>query len=98
MPGSHYFLICEFLDMTPISSAGTDITEVLVLRGKRTGSQIRKSYSSPEFRRANRASYEAQLDDTPIRLKVVQRFVERVRMILQNQVADLSHAVERGFF
>lgn len=98
VPGSHYFLICEFLDMTPISSAGTDITEVLVLRGKRTGSQIRKSYSNPAFRQQNRASYEAQLDATPIRLTVVQRFVERVRQILQNQVVDLSNAVERGYF
>ncbi|KQT71997.1 Bpu10I family restriction endonuclease [Microbacterium sp. Leaf436] len=98
VPGSHYFLICEFLDMTPISSAGTDITEVLVLRGKRTGSQVRKSYSNPAFRQSNRAAYEAQLDASPVRLKVVQRFVERVRQILQNQVADLSNAVERGFF
>lgn len=98
VPGSHYFLICEFLDRTPISSAGTDITEVLVLRGKRTGSQVRMNYSSPTYRQAHRAEYEAQLDATPIRLAVVQRFVNRVRDILQNQVADLSNAVERGYF
>lgn len=98
VPGSHYFLICEFLDMTPISSAGTDITEVLVLRGKRPGSQVRSAYSDPEYRRQNRAAYEAQLDATPIRLAVIQRFVKRVRLILQDQVADLSNAVERGYF
>lgn len=98
VPGSHYFLICEYLDMTPISSAGTDITEVLVLRGKRTGSQVRKSYSSPAFRQANRADYKANLDAVPIRHSVIQRFVDHVRMILQNQVADLSNAVERGYF
>ena len=53
-PGSHYFLICEYLDMTPISSAGTDIDEVLVLRGRRIGSQNRKNYSNAEYRRTHR--------------------------------------------
>jgi len=98
VPGSHYFLICEFLDMTPISSAGTDITEVLVLRGKRVGSQNRKNYSDPKYRAAHRDEYIDQLNATPIRISVVQRFVDRVRQILQNQVADLSNAVERGYF
>ncbi|WP_405804750.1 Bpu10I family restriction endonuclease [Streptomyces sp. NBC_01187] len=97
-PGSHYFLICEYLDMTPIRSAGTDITEVLVLRGKRTGSQHRKNHSDAEYRRMNRDVYVEQLRSAPIRLGVVQRFVDRVRAILQHQIDDLSDAAERGYF
>lgn len=97
-PGSHYFLICEYLDMTPISSAGTDISEVLVLRGKRTGSQHRRRYSDPEYRQMNREAYIRQLRSTPVRLDVVSRFVDNVRAILQNQTTDLSNAVERGYF
>ncbi|MDO5617273.1 Bpu10I family restriction endonuclease [Kocuria sp.] len=97
-PGSHYFLICEYLDMTPISSAGTDISEVLVLRGKRTGSQDRKNYSNARYRRENRQAYVARLRNTPVRTDVVLRFVHRVRAILQNQTTDLSDAVERGYF
>jgi hypothetical protein len=97
-PGSHYFLICEYLDMTPISSAGTDITEVLVLRGKRTGSQNRRQYSNPQYRQQNRDSYLSELRRKPVRLEVVQRFVDRVREVLRNQNADLTNAVERGWF
>lgn len=97
-PGSHYFLICEYLDMTPISSAGTDITEVLVLRGRRTGSQHRKSYSKPSYRSSNRSEYVDRLQKNPIRLEVVKRFVSNIRAILQNQTTDLSDAVERGYF
>jgi hypothetical protein len=97
-PGSHYFLICEYLDMTPISSAGTDIAEVLILRSKRTGSQNRKQYSSPKYRQANRDTYIKELREKPVRLEVVQRFVNRVREILRDQNADLSGAVERGWF
>ena len=97
-PGSHYFLICEYLDMTPISSAGTDITEVLVLRAKRTGSQNRRQYSDPKYRKQNRASHLAALRARPVRLAVVQRFVDRVREILRDQDADLTNAVERGWF
>ncbi|WP_205874104.1 Bpu10I family restriction endonuclease [Mycobacterium camsae] len=97
-PGSHYFLICEYLDMTPISSAGTDITEVLVLRAKRTGSQNRRQYSNPVYRKENRESYLAELRAKPVRLEVVQRFVDRVREVLRDQDADLTNAVERGWF
>lgn len=97
-PGSHYFLICEYLDMTPISSAGTDIEQVLVLRGKRIGSDKRKSYASPTYRKENREMYKQLLDSQPIRTSVVQHFVDRVREILKDQGADLSDAVERGYF
>ncbi|WP_083912241.1 Bpu10I family restriction endonuclease [Corynebacterium mastitidis] len=98
VPGSHYFLICEYLDMTPISSAGTDINEVLILRGKRTTSQNRKNYGDALYRRENRADYVARLREAPVRSDVVLRFVHKVRTILQDQTADLSEAVKRGYF
>lgn len=97
-PGSHYFLICEYLDMKPISSAGTDISEVLVLRGKRIGSQVRKRFSDASYRKENRDEYESYLEANPIRLKVIQRFVDRVRAILSHHVMDVDAAVERGYF
>ena len=97
-PGAHYFLICEFLDMTPISSAGTDIDEVLVLRGRRVGSQNRKNFSNAVYRRDHREEHLRRVRSTPVRIDVVQRFVNHVREILQNQRGDLSGAVERGYF
>ncbi|HHT41166.1 MAG TPA: Bpu10I family restriction endonuclease [Actinomyces sp.] len=97
-PGSHYFLICEYLDMKPISSGGTDIEEVLVLRGKRIGSQERKNYANPKYRQENRQSYVDRFDENPVRFDVVMRFVNRVRSILSKNNSDLSDAVERGWF
>ena len=35
VPGAKYFLLCEWLDMTPTSSAPTDIEEVIILRKAR---------------------------------------------------------------
>ncbi|MGP5147608.1 Bpu10I family restriction endonuclease [Corynebacterium variabile] len=97
-PGSHYFLICEYLDMKPISSAGTDIEEVLVLRGKRVGSQHRKNFADPAYRASNRDDYIDSVDAAPVRLNVVLRFVNQVRDILEKNDGDLSNAVERGYF
>lgn len=96
-PGSKYFLICEYLDMTPISSAGTDIEEVLILRGKRTGSGERKNYSRAKYRQENRAEFAQKLADNPIREDVVIRFVEHIRKTLKSD-NDLSNSVERGYF
>lgn len=38
--GAKYLLLCEWLDMTPISTAGTDVDEVLIRR-KAKGSDRR---------------------------------------------------------
>ena len=47
LPGSKYFLLCEWLDMTPVSTAPTDIDEVLIFRkAKRISSNIRKSFNT----------------------------------------------------
>lgn len=47
LPGSKYFLLCDWLDMTPVSTAPTDIDEVLILRkAKRLGSNIRSSFNT----------------------------------------------------
>lgn len=32
VPGAKYYLLCDFLDMTPISTATTDIDEILITR------------------------------------------------------------------
>jgi hypothetical protein len=44
VPGSRYYVLCEWLDMTPIGTRPTDIDEVIILRGKRVGSGLRKAY------------------------------------------------------
>lgn len=45
--GAKYYLLCDFLDMTPISTATTDIDEILIVRkAKRINSNIRKEFST----------------------------------------------------
>jgi hypothetical protein len=47
VPGARYILLCEFLDMTPITTKLTSIDEVIVLRkAKRLASNIRAEFST----------------------------------------------------
>lgn len=98
MPAAKYYLICEYLDMTPISSAGTDIDEVLVLRGKRLASNKRSSYSESAKRQQKRSEYEAFLDDNPVHEHVVLRFVDHLRSLLTHRDPEESDVLVRGYF
>lgn len=98
MPGSRYFVVCEYLDMTPISTAGTDIDEVLVLRGKRLASNKRSRYSTVRGRAQHRQEYLDWLDKTPVRLGVIERFVEHLDGLINHVDPDEDDAVARGFF
>ena len=98
MPGARSFIMCEYLDMTPISTAGTDIDEVLVLRGKRLASNKRSQYSTALGRRRHRDEYIAGLDATPVRLAVVERFVEHLEGLINHTDPDEDDAVTRGYF
>ena len=40
--GARYYLVCDWLDMTPLSTAPTDVNEILLLRkAKRINSNVR---------------------------------------------------------
>ena len=55
LPNSQYFLLCEWLDMTPISTAVTAIEEVIVLRkARRMSANVRSRFSTAKGRRENR--------------------------------------------
>jgi hypothetical protein len=98
MPGARYYLICEYLDMKPISSAGTDIDEVLILRGKRIASNKRERYSTSSNRKRLRSEYVGFLGHNPIREDVIIRFVEHMRSILTSRDPGEDDVLERGFF
>src|SRR5438270_4208836 len=56
--GARYYLLCEWLDMTPVSTAATDVDEVIILRkSKRLGSNVRGKFSSVKGRKNYRAQY-----------------------------------------
>lgn len=98
VPGSRYFLICEWLDMTPISTAGTDIDAVLILRGKRLGSNHRANFATHAGRLERRDWYAAFLDANPVREQVLARFVEMVRGLLTGADLVEDDVLQRGYF
>ncbi len=98
VPAARYYLICEYLDMAPISTAGTDIDEVLILRGKRLGSHKRKEYSSAAKRKTLRSEYVDYLESNPIRYDVVQRFVDHLRSLFEAKDPNEEDVVAKGYF
>ncbi|MFZ0166911.1 MAG: Bpu10I family restriction endonuclease [Trebonia sp.] len=98
VPAARYYLICEFLDMTPISSAGTDIDEVLILRGKRLASNKRAQYSTSANRIRLRNEYIEFLDRNPIREDVLLRFVDHLRSLLTRRDPGENDVLEQGYF
>ena len=96
--GSRYYVLCEWLDMTPISTRPTDIDEVIILRGKRMGSGIRSEYSSGAARKRSRDRYASFLAENPIRYSSILRFVDHMRSLFDASEPEGEDVVERGYF
>ena len=85
--------------MTPISSATTDIDEVLILRkAKRISSNIRAKYSTYEGRQASRAQYIKFLQDYPYSPEMFQRFIEHVLAQFANETLVEADVLSYGYF
>ena len=99
VPGAKYLLLCEWLDMTPISTAGTDINEVLILRkAKRLGAQIRSAFATSAGRASKRSEFEKYLVKHPFALEVFERFLFHVRALVENRDPDESDVLSKGYF
>lgn len=99
VPGSKYYLLCEWLDMTPISTAPTDIDEVLILRqGKRISSNVRSKYSTVEGRRSSREQLKTFLTEYPFSVDVFNRLVAHITGIIGDHDPTEEDVLEKGFF
>lgn len=98
VPGSRWFLLCEWLDMTPISTRATDIDEVIILRGKRLASNVRSRFSSSESRKSERDWYEEFLRANPVRVNSVLRFVNHMRGLFDTVTPEEDDVVGKGYF
>lgn len=98
IPGSRYYLLCEWLDMTPISTEPTDISEAIILRGRRIRSDQRQGLSDPSARKERRGWYEEFLSENPVRYDSTQRFVEHLRNLFKLVKIDSESILERGYF
>lgn len=100
VPGSTYILLCEFLDMTPITTKLTSIDEVIVLRkAKRLGSNVRAAFSTSEGRKKGRGAYVSYLDKHPLQLACFERFIEHLAQCFPEKEDDAEDVVlDRGYF
>ena len=99
LPSSRYFIMCEWLDMTPISTALTAIAEVFVLRkAKRLSANVRGRFGSYAGRAQNRSTFEKHLDDHPFAPDTFRRFLSHIERLLENIAGGEEIVIERGWF
>ena len=97
VPGAKYYLLCEWLDMLPISTSTTAIDEILVLRkAKRLSSDVRREFSTVAGRKKNRERFAQHLETNPFSVEVFLRFLDHVRSVVdENSENDV---ITRGYF
>ena len=99
VPSSKYLLLCEWLDMTPISATATAIEEVVILRkARRLGADIRQNLSSAAGRAASRPAVEAHLMRHPLATSSFRRFLRHVGRMLGDGDASEADVLSRGWF
>ncbi|MDJ0742399.1 MAG: Bpu10I family restriction endonuclease [Xenococcaceae cyanobacterium MO_167.B27] len=99
VPGSLYFLICEFLDMTPVSIVSTQIDDVLIVRKtKRMSSNIRQEYRTPEERRLRRQEYIDFLDSSKYYSDVFQRMIDKIQALIDDTNPSIQKVLNQGYF
>ncbi|MEZ2418814.1 Bpu10I family restriction endonuclease [Luteibacter sp. RCC_6_2] len=100
VPGSKYILLCEYLDMTPITTKLTSIDEVIVLRkAKRLASNVRAGFSTAAGRQAVRKNYEKFLESNPLHIECFARFIWHLSECFPEKEEDAEDVVlGRGYF
>ncbi len=97
--GAKYYLLCDFLDMTPISTATTDIDEILIVRkAKRISSNVRKEFSTFAGRQAHRAWYIDYLTKNPYSADIFKRFVDHIFSQMKNEDLIEESVLDLGYF
>ena len=97
--GAKYYLLCDFLDMTPISTSTTDIDEILLTRkSKRLQSNVRAKFNTFTGRQNNRSFYVQYLTDHPYSTDVLKRFLEHIISQLENEVLIENDVLDIGYF
>lgn len=99
VPGSLYFLICEFLDMTPVSIRPTQIDDVLIVRkAKRIPSNVRQDFKSFDARQKGREAYEQYLQASQYQYDVFERMVTKIQVSVNDSDPSTDKVLEQGYF
>ena len=97
--GAKYYLLCDFLDMTPISTTTTDIDEILITRkAKRIGSNIRSSFSTYAGRSLKRDWYVNYLRNNPYSTEIFKRYIGHIISQIKNEELIEESVLEVGYF
>ena len=97
VPSARYYLLCEWLDMTPINAATTAIDEILILRrAKRLSSNVRSGFASAAGRKARREFYQQHLFENPLSSQTFSRFLAHAVRLISDASED--DVVTRGYF
>jgi len=97
--GAKYYLLCDYLDMTPISTTTTDIDEILILRkDKRISSNIRKEFSTKIGREKWRPWYTEYLMNNPYSVDMFKRFINHIFSQMSNEELIEESVLEVGYF
>ena len=97
--GAKYYLLCDYLDMTPISTTTTDIDEILILRkAKRISSNIRKEFSTKIWREKWRPWYTEYLMNNPYSVDMFKRFINHIFSQMSNEELIEESVLEVGYF
>ena len=99
VPSSLYFLLCEFLDMTPLSMVSTHIDDVLIARkSKRMSSNVRQKYRNAAERRRYRQEYIEFLTASKYYTDVFQRMIDRIQRMIDDTSLDVETVLSQGHF
>jgi hypothetical protein len=99
VPSSLYFLVCEFLDMTPVSITSTQIDDVLIVRkAKRMSSNVRQEYRSAEARRKHRQAYVDFLESSKYYVDVFQRMIDKIQTMVDETDPEAGKVLKQGHF
>ena len=97
--GAKYYLLCDYVDMTPISTTTTDIDEILILRkAKRISSNIRKEFSTKIGREKWRPWYTEYLMNNPYSVDMFKRFINHIFSQMSNEELIEESVLEVGYF
>ena len=99
VPSSLYFLVCEFLDMTPVSLATTHIDDVLIVRkAKRMSANLRQEYRTADERQTRRDEYVRFLKSSEYCADVFQRMIDKIQLVLDTSAPETHDVLDRGYF
>jgi DNA modification methylase len=99
VPSSLYFLVCEYLDMTPVSITPTHIDDVLIVRkAKRMSSNLRQEYRTAKERQAHRKEYVEFLESARYHADVFQRMIDKVQRLIDAADPEPDAVLKKGYF